>query len=315
MVVLAALLLLVEGWSEAALATAVLAILVKPQYAIALGVVVPVLVRRHLLRPGSGPMPVIGPRLSRLDAALGGLLRDQGPRRLASSAVLAGLVAILVLLPFDIATCAPASLADVPVIGNVAGLLGLFGRLGSEFSVLTANAYNPWALVGSPSLAAVVGGGSGSWLADSLPVLGSIPAVTVGAVLLVLVGAVVAGGLLVRDGTAPILLGFTVLALAFFVLPTRVHERYLFPFFATGALLAAPGIGRAAALAVVALMGTINLHAVLAGNLFIGSGTGGGRGGSAAAAAGAGSPAPEAAGPGSEPSTCRSATWRGTRSW
>jgi len=279
MVVLAALLLLVEGWSEAALATAVLAILVKPQYAIALGVVVPVLVRRHLLRPGSGPMPVIGPRLSRLDAALGGLLRDQGPRRLASSAVLAGLVAILVLIPFDIATYAPASLADVPVIGNVAGLLGLFGRLGSEFSVLTANAYNPWALVGSPSLAAVVGGGSGSWLADSLPVLGSIPAVTVGAVLLVLVGAVVAGGLLVRDGTAPILLGFTVLALAFFVLPTRVHERYLFPFFATGALLAAPGIGRAAALAVVALMGTINLHAVLAGNLFIGTGTGGGRGG------------------------------------
>jgi hypothetical protein len=132
----------------------------------------------------------------------------------------------------------------------------------------------------------VVGGGSGSWLADSLPVLGSIPAVTVGAVLLVLVGAVVAGGLLVRDGTAPILLGFTVLALAFFVLPTRVHERYLFPFFATGALLAAPGIGRAAALAVVALMGTINLHAVLAGNLFIGTGTGGGRGGFAGAGGG-----------------------------
>ena len=31
----------------------------------------------------------------------------------------------------------------------------------------------------------------------------------------------------------------TFLALAFFVLPTRVHERYLFPFFALGAILAA----------------------------------------------------------------------------
>ena len=37
MVVLAALLLLVDGWSEAALVTAVLAVLVKPQYAIGLG--------------------------------------------------------------------------------------------------------------------------------------------------------------------------------------------------------------------------------------------------------------------------------------
>jgi dolichyl-phosphate-mannose-protein mannosyltransferase len=279
MVVLAALLLLIEGWSEAALATAVLAVLIKPQYAIGLGVVVPVLVRRHLIRPGSGPVPVMGPRLARIDAALGGLLSDQGPRRLASSAVAAGLVAIIALLPFDIAVYAPASLADVPVIGHVAGLLGLFGRLGSEFSVLTANAFNPWALAGSPNLASVVGGGSGSWLGDSLPVLGGIPAVTAGAALLVAVGALVAAGLLVRDGAVPILLGFTVLALAFFVLPTRVHERYLFPFFATAALLAAPHVGRTAAVTLVALLSTVNLHAVLAGNLFIGSGAGGGRGG------------------------------------
>jgi len=151
MVALAALLLLVDGWSEAALATALLAVLVKPQYAIVLGVVLPVLVRRHLVRRGSGPRPRLGVRMGRLDALLGGILEDQGPRRLASSAVLAGLVAILVLLPFDIGRHAPASLAGIPVIGNVAGLLGLFGYLGSEFSVLTANAFNGWALAGSPS--------------------------------------------------------------------------------------------------------------------------------------------------------------------
>jgi hypothetical protein len=34
----------------------------------------------------------------------------------------------------------------------------------------------------------------------------------------------------------------TFLAVAFFILPTRVHERYLFPAFAVGAILAATSI-------------------------------------------------------------------------
>ena len=38
-------------------------------------------------------------------------------------------------------------------------------------------------------------------------------------------------------------IGFTVLAVAFFAVPTRVHERYLFPALVTGALLAATSIG------------------------------------------------------------------------
>jgi hypothetical protein len=205
-----------------------------------------------------------------------------------SSGVLAGLTGILVILPFDLARYAPASLADVPVIANVAGLAGLFGRLGSEYTVLTANAFNPWALVGEPSLGAVVAAGSGSWLSDSLPVLGGLPAVTVGAGLLVVVGALVVGGLLVRDGFVPVLLGFTVLALAFFVLPTRVHERYLFPFFATGAALAAPAMGRVAGFVGVAGLTTTNLHAVLAGGLSIamGGGAGGVAGGGFGGASG-----------------------------
>lgn len=55
----------------------------------------------------------------------------------------------------------------------LACLLGLFGRLGNEFSMLSANAFKPWALVGDPSLATVVGAGSGTWLPDSMPALGS----------------------------------------------------------------------------------------------------------------------------------------------
>ena len=276
---LAALLLLIDGWSEAALTAAVLAVLVKPQYAITLVVIVPVLVRRHLLRIGSGPQPFLGPRLARLDRALGGLLRDQGPRRLVTSVALAGIAGLLVILPFDLATFAPASLADVPVMAQVAGLAGLLGRLGSEFSVLTANAYNPWALVGDPSLATIAAAGSGTWIADSLPILAGLPAVVVAGGLLAAVGLVVAVGLLARDGLVPILLGFTILALAFFAVPTRVHERYLFPFFATGAVLAAPAIASIAGFIAIALLNTANLHAVLTGSLHASSGGAAGFGG------------------------------------
>lgn len=287
LVVCLALLLLVDGWSEAALVTAVLAVLVKPQYAIGLGVVLPVLVRRHLLRPGSGPVPVLGGVATRINAALGGLLTDQGPRRLASSVVAAGVVGILVLLPFDLSTYAPASLADVPVIANVAGLVGLFARLGSEFTALTANAFNPWALVGSPSLAESLSTG-GRWVDDTIVIVAGVRAVTIGAIALVIVGLLVAAGLLARDGIMPILLGFSILALAFFVLPTRVHERYLFPFFATASVLAAPSLLRIAGLVAVNLLATVNLHAVLAGNLFTRGGGGGGRDGGFGGGAGFG---------------------------
>ena len=56
--------------------------------------------------------------------------------------------------------------------------------------------------------------------------------------LLVVIAIVV--GLLVarRPDRQTILVGLAVLAIAFFVVPTRVHERYMFPFFAVAAILA-----------------------------------------------------------------------------
>ena len=45
---------------------------------------------------------------------------------------------VLPLLPFDIASMGPASLADVPVIGHVAGLVVLFVSDGGQYGVLTA---------------------------------------------------------------------------------------------------------------------------------------------------------------------------------
>jgi hypothetical protein len=180
--------------------------------------------------------------------------------------VLAG---TLVMAPFDIERFAPAPVAAVPVVGGFAGLAGLIQSAGDQFGVLTANAFNLWALVGPQPLVASVG----SWTADSLPLIGGLPAVTAGTVLLVAVALLVAAGLLRRDGVLPIVVGFTVIAFAFYALPTRVHERYLFPAFTSGAVLASVTIAGAAGYLVTAALNAVNLHAVLAAPLgFAGAG-------------------------------------------
>ena len=103
-----------------------------------------------------------------------GPIRDHAPviaRRDRHRALLA-LLALGLGARFDLGVFSPASLADVPVLAQVAGLLGLFGKLGklgNEYSVLTANAYNPWALVGTPSLANVAASGSGARVAPCRP--------------------------------------------------------------------------------------------------------------------------------------------------
>jgi dolichyl-phosphate-mannose-protein mannosyltransferase len=245
LVLVASLVLLVERRHAAALALAVVAALIKPQLAIGLGVVLPVLVRRELLV-------------------------ERRPGRLLGEVAIGFAVGVTLLLPFDLSTMAAPSLAFVPVIGDLAGLVGLFVRAGGEFSVLTANAFNVWALVGDPSLAASIGGGGASWTADSYLIAGIVPAVIVGAVLLAGVGVVVALGLLRRDGVVPIVLGASILALAFFAVPTRVHERYLVPFFGISALLAARSAMWAAGYLALGVANAIDLHAVLAGSLRIG---------------------------------------------
>jgi hypothetical protein len=264
LVMLAAVVLLAEGWSEPAAALGALAALVKPQDAIVLVVILPVLVRRHLLRVGSGPAPSLPRSLRGLETTVRALLADQGPVRLATSAIAAAVVTVAVLLPFDIALYAPANLADVPVLGQLAGLVGLMVSDTGQFGVLTANAFNPWAIVGPSPLAAVIGAGGGSWTADSLPVVAGISAATVGAVLLIGTALLVGGGLLVRDGRMTLVLALAVMTFAFYALPTRVHERYLVPFFAPGALLAAAWLPAIAWYVVVAVLDTANLHTILA---------------------------------------------------
>ena len=147
--VLGGLLLLIEGWSEWSVVTLLLAVVIKPQYAVGLLVAAPILLRRHLLARGSGPVPIPRGWNGRLDGWLGGLFtRRQGIVRLVSCAVVGSLTVTLVLLPWDIWLYAPASLAGIPGVGQVAGFVGLLSARAGDYPVLTANAFNAWALVG-----------------------------------------------------------------------------------------------------------------------------------------------------------------------
>jgi hypothetical protein len=110
--------------------------------------------------------------------------------------------------------------------------------------------------------------------------------VQLGAGLLVLVGLLVVGGLLLREGRLPIFLAFAVTAFAFYAVPTRVHERYLFAFFPVGALLSAGFLGGWLVYFVTGALNAVNLHAVLGSPNAIGgfpAGSGGFGGGGPAA--------------------------------
>ena len=122
------------------------------------------------------------------------------------------------------------------------------------------NAYNPWALVGTEGYQGLAF--QWWWSNDTAPWLGPITPLVVGVVLLAL-------GYLwgfIRALVAPdrwtVILATTWLAFGFFILPTRVHERYLFPVFALLPLLAVVRTRWMVALVLVALGSLINLHEI-----------------------------------------------------
>ncbi len=263
LLLLGSMVFLVEGWSEAAVALGVYATVTKPQYAIGLAIIGAVLLRRHLFRRGTGPVPRLPSLLAALDGRLNGLLTvQQGFRRLLSCSIVGLAVGVLTILPFDLPSQAPSELASIPIVGSVAGLLSVIGSAASFYSVLTVNAFNFWAFVGPLPLTGAVGGNL-VWQYDSLPIIAGIPAVTLGALGLGAIALAVIATLLVRDDRNAIILGFAVLAFAFFAVPTRVHERYLFPVFAIGAVLAVSSLRWRWWLVLVAFANVANLHAIL----------------------------------------------------
>ncbi|MFI5254595.1 MAG: phospholipid carrier-dependent glycosyltransferase [Candidatus Limnocylindrales bacterium] len=244
LVALAAVALLVEGHSEGAAALTVLTALVKPQYAIVLlPILGAVLLRRHLLSPGSGPTPAGGPSFLRRWAE-----REQGFPRLVSSAVAGIVVLFAVITPFGL------DLVKLAIrIGGAAG----------TYPYLTVNAYNPWAFVGADGASAMAFAGLGHWSSDTVALLGGVPGVLIGSALLASAILLVFVQLLRRADRRSILLAAAFLSLACFLLPTRVHERYLFPAFIFLPLLAVFDRRLIAATIGIGVVAFLNLHGIL----------------------------------------------------
>lgn len=254
LVLLAAIVLLIEGWSEGAVAATVLAALIKPNYGVVLvPIVAVVLLRRHLFAVGSGPPVTLGARF--LPAVL---RREQGPWRLVSSVAVGVGLLYLLILPFGL---------------DAASLFRKLNDAAGIFPYLSVNAYNPWALLGTGghlplAMSDMVGpsvppAATGEWSSDVLPLVGPIAAVTLGSLLLAIGFVVGMVQLAVRDSRRSILLAAVFLSLAFFILPTRVHERYAFPIFALLPLLAVGSRSFTIVTVVASAATLINIHAVL----------------------------------------------------
>ncbi|MEO7118237.1 MAG: hypothetical protein ABIZ34_04620, partial [Candidatus Limnocylindrales bacterium] len=242
-VMLGAVALLLRGHSEGATAIAVLAGVIKPQFGVVLvPVVIAVLLRRHLIARGSGP-----PHRPRLPRPIADWMeREQGWPRLITSGVV-GLVVLLVLItPFGF---------------SIPSFIGFLARTASGYQYLSVNAYNLWALIGgggTPSLAT-----DGQWSSDTVALVGPLSGVIIGTVLLAI--GFLAGfiRLLWRADRWSIVLVTTFLCLCFFILPTRVHERYIFPVFAFLPILAVAARKWRWALLALAVGSFMNLHAIL----------------------------------------------------
>jgi len=244
LILLLGLAALVRGNSEGAAAFAATAALVKPQFGVVLiPVVAAVLIKRHLLQAGSGPHR----RPWAPEPLASWLEGHQGPLRLVTALVAALGAFYLIALPFG--------------MGPLEYLERMFGTAGG-YSYLSVNAFNAWALVGAggPSLAEAE---TSRWSEDTLALVGPIPGLAIGAVLLAagfLWGSVRAA---VRDDRWTVIVALTFLAIAFFILPTRVHERYIFPAVALLPLLAVVSGRWAVALLLLSVGAFINLHAIL----------------------------------------------------
>lgn len=223
-----------------------LAVLTKPQAIIVVFIVVPVVVGHYLRAPS--------------------VARRSSRETLARATLAALAAALAVCWPFDLSVVTNGTYPSIPFFTSADGLLHLITSDVGQYNVLTANAFNPWSTVGPVPLWHGLGHGTAVWVPDQVHVLFGWSAFRIGTALFLLTVALVVVGLL-RDGRpTTVMLGYTVLCVAFAVAPTRVHERYIFPAFAGGAALVATA-GPLILYAISALAVTVNLNAVLAGPL------------------------------------------------
>ncbi|MGI8998987.1 MAG: phospholipid carrier-dependent glycosyltransferase [Candidatus Limnocylindria bacterium] len=230
LILLATIYALARGWTEVAAFGAVVALLVKFQFAFLIPIVAIVGLRRHLF--GRSSDPEHAGRRDRL-------------RVLTSLAVGVGTLTVL-LLPFGMALYAPLPGGDprgllgiLPAADPNGSLIGKFVEAASTYQGLTINAFslwrNPWSGLGDTfqrgddaSVVLMLGSIGLSW-----QLVGTLLFSAVAILALVQVAR--------RDDLRGVLLASLLLAAAFFVLPTRVHERYLFPALALAAPLLLSG--------------------------------------------------------------------------
>ena len=261
---------------------AVVAAIIKPQLGIMIPIIAVILLRRHVydrLRPAGPTDADADPAAERPAGPSGDRWFDRlgpGPVRLVSSAAIGVLTAIVLSWPFGM---------------SLVGLFRQVGKAAGGYPFVSVNAYNPWALVSRDGNGVAANGVwsaardvAGTGVGQPATLIFGIPAIYVGTALLL--GAIAAVCLVLAryaerssldiddgfpagplrvltDDRRLLIVALTVLAIAFFVLPTRVHERYLFPTFALGALLAASSLRWLAAYVVLALASFANLYGVL----------------------------------------------------
>ncbi|MGP1673999.1 MAG: glycosyltransferase 87 family protein, partial [Candidatus Limnocylindrales bacterium] len=246
----------------------VIAAIVKPQLGILVPLVAVVTIRRALwpIAEGHADGAAIGGSV--LDRIRGREARTGHPLRIVTTGLAGFLTAV--------ALCAPFGLPVLNLVGQppffTSGLIDQIVIAGGGYPFLTVNAYNAWAVVPSDlgnSLAS-----SGQWVCDAAGIVaercgagvaqfGPVPAVALGAGLLVLAIVGVLWVAARRPDRLTLLVALAVLALAFFALPTRVHERYGFPFFALGAILFAVSARWRVAYVVLSIATFLNMYVVL----------------------------------------------------
>ncbi len=219
---------LARGWTEAAAVGAVVAMLIKFQFAFLIPIVAVVGIKRHLFGRSVDPEH---------DG------RRSGLRVLTSLA--AGWAALaLLIVPFGMTLWAPVAAGTVvkgclgflPAFDPSTSLLGKFCEASNTYGGLSVNALNMWRNPWSG-----LGDNLGHWGQDTVVglTLGGF-ALTwqqVGTLLFALVAVLALWQVARRDDMRGVVMAALVLSIAFFALPTRVHERYLFPALALGALV------------------------------------------------------------------------------
>ena len=248
-----------KGRHERAAILAVVAALVKPQLAILVPIVAFVTIRR-VLWPAGGYGDEDPPEPS----GFGWERRTTGVLRIFSTAVAGFVTAVVLAAPFGLSVVTFSTTA--PFVDS--SLLRLVFSTAATYSYVTVNAYNLWALfpVNGESTAT-----NGQWIPDApnpdgaaWAAIGPIPAAVIGGLVLGALLFVVIPWLVARrPDRLTILVGVAALSLAFFAVPTRVHERYLFPLFGIAAILFAFSFRWRVFYVVVSIATFLNMYVVL----------------------------------------------------